>query len=195
MSEPYYITTPIYYPNGEAAPRARLHDIVTDAIARYQRLRGLDARFLTGTDEHGQKMAETAADKGLTPRSSRSTPPRSSGLGDARHLRRPLHPHHRRRPPRRPRASGSVIRQRRHLPRRLRGLVLGARRALLHRGRARASAATGSGRHEPAAGDVDRGAELLLPAVGVRRRLLAHYEAHPEFIRPDVRRNEVVSFV
>ena len=60
MSEPYYITTAIAYPNGDPHVGHAYEYIATDAIARFKRLDGFDVRFLTGTDVHGLKMAETA---------------------------------------------------------------------------------------------------------------------------------------
>ena len=65
MSTPYYITTAIDYPNGAPHIGHAYEKIATDAIARFKRLDGFDVRFLTGTDEHGQKMAETAAAEGV----------------------------------------------------------------------------------------------------------------------------------
>ncbi len=60
MSEPYYITTAIAYPNGKPHIGHAYEAIATDAIARFQRLMGRDVCFLTGTDEHGLKMDQTA---------------------------------------------------------------------------------------------------------------------------------------
>src|SRR5947209_6833064 len=68
MADRFYITTPIYYPNGEPHLGHVYTTIVTDAIARYHRLGGQDTFFLTGTDEHGIKMVKTAAEKGLEPK-------------------------------------------------------------------------------------------------------------------------------
>ncbi|MEW5808075.1 MAG: methionine--tRNA ligase [Actinomycetota bacterium] len=65
MSEPYYITTAIAYPNGDPHVGHAYEYIATDAIARFKRLDGYDVRFLTGTDVHGLKMAETAAREGV----------------------------------------------------------------------------------------------------------------------------------
>ena len=65
MSEPYYITTAIDYPNGEPHVGHAYEKIATDAITRFMRLDGFDVRFLTGTDERRQKMAETAAAEGV----------------------------------------------------------------------------------------------------------------------------------
>ena len=55
-----YITTPIYYVNGEAHIGHAYTTFIADAIARYERLKGEEVFFLTGTDEHGQKIEESA---------------------------------------------------------------------------------------------------------------------------------------
>jgi methionyl-tRNA synthetase len=64
----FYITTAISYPNGPPHIGHAYEAIATDAIARFMRLDGYDVYFLTGTDEHGQKIQQTAAREGLTPR-------------------------------------------------------------------------------------------------------------------------------
>src|SRR5580700_7655463 len=66
--KPYYITTAIAYPNGAPHIGHAYELIATDAIARFMRLDGRDVFFLTGTDEHGQKMQQTAAKANMTPR-------------------------------------------------------------------------------------------------------------------------------
>jgi methionyl-tRNA synthetase len=63
----YYITTAIAYPNGNPHIGHAYEAIATDALARFQRLDGKDVFFLTGTDEHGLKMIQTAESEGLTP--------------------------------------------------------------------------------------------------------------------------------
>jgi methionyl-tRNA synthetase len=68
---PFYITTAISYPNGEPHIGHAYEVVATDAIARFKRLDGYDVFFLTGTDEHGQKMQQTAAKLGLTARQLR----------------------------------------------------------------------------------------------------------------------------
>jgi len=68
MTEPFYITTAISYPNGRPHIGHAYEAIATDAIARYQRLKGRDVFFMTGTDEHGLKMVQTARGRGLDPR-------------------------------------------------------------------------------------------------------------------------------
>src|SRR5205809_272456 len=68
MSEPFYITTAISYPNGPPHIGHAYEAIAADAIARFQRTQGRDVRFQTGTDEHGLKMAQAARSEGLEPR-------------------------------------------------------------------------------------------------------------------------------
>lgn len=65
MSDPYYITTAIHYPNGRPHIGHAYEMIAADAIARFQRQAGRDVRFQTGTDEHGLKMVKTARDRGV----------------------------------------------------------------------------------------------------------------------------------
>ena len=63
----FYITTPIYYPSGKFHIGTAYTTVASDAMARYKRLRGYDVRFLTGMDEHGQKIQEKAEEAGLPP--------------------------------------------------------------------------------------------------------------------------------
>ena len=69
MSKPFYITTPIYYVNDKPHVGHSYTTIAADLIARYHRLNGREAFFLTGTDEHGTKVAEAAEKAGLDPKS------------------------------------------------------------------------------------------------------------------------------
>ena len=68
MSKKFYITTPIYYPSGNPHIGHCYTTVACDSIARYKRMQGYDVMFLTGTDEHGQKIEEKAAEKGVTPK-------------------------------------------------------------------------------------------------------------------------------
>ena len=63
-----YITTPIYYVNAEPHIGSTYTTVVADALARYYRQRGVPTVFQTGTDEHGEKIAEAATAAGVTPR-------------------------------------------------------------------------------------------------------------------------------
>ena len=68
MSKPtYYITTPIYYPSNKLHIGHSYTTVAADAMARYKRLRGYDVMFLTGTDEHGQKIERRATEENVTP--------------------------------------------------------------------------------------------------------------------------------
>ncbi|MCL2408212.1 MAG: methionine--tRNA ligase [Oscillospiraceae bacterium] len=64
----FYITTPIYYPSDKLHIGHTYCTVATDAMARYKRMRGYDVMFLTGTDEHGQKIAERAESAGVSPK-------------------------------------------------------------------------------------------------------------------------------
>ncbi|MDK2801294.1 MAG: methionyl-tRNA synthetase [Clostridiales bacterium] len=64
----FYITTPIYYPSDKLHIGHSYTTVAADAMARYKRLRGYDVMFLTGTDEHGQKIQRKAEAKGITPK-------------------------------------------------------------------------------------------------------------------------------
>ena len=68
MREPFYITTAIHYPNGRPHIGHAYEMVAADVIARFQRQAGRDVRFLTGTDEHGLKMAQAARARGLETR-------------------------------------------------------------------------------------------------------------------------------
>jgi methionyl-tRNA synthetase len=65
---PFYVTTAISYPNGPPHIGHAYEVIATDSIARFMRLDGYDVYFLTGTDEHGQKIQQTATKEGITAR-------------------------------------------------------------------------------------------------------------------------------
>ena len=65
---PYYVTTPIYYVNGEPHLGHAYTTIAADVLARHMRQRGEDVFFLTGTDEHGEPVAQEAERLGVTPR-------------------------------------------------------------------------------------------------------------------------------
>ncbi len=68
MSKPFYITTPIYYPSGNPHIGHCYTTVACDSIARYRRMQGYDVMFLTGTDEHGLKIEQKAAEAGVTPK-------------------------------------------------------------------------------------------------------------------------------
>ena len=68
MKNKYYITTPIYYPSGTWHLGTCYTTIVCDALAKFKRMQGVDVFYLTGTDEHGQKIEKAALAKGMTPK-------------------------------------------------------------------------------------------------------------------------------
>lgn len=68
QKKPFYITTPIYYPSGNPHIGHCYTTVACDSIARYRRMQGYDVMFLTGTDEHGLKIEQKAAEKGITPK-------------------------------------------------------------------------------------------------------------------------------
>src|SRR5689334_11034046 len=63
----FYLTTPIYYPSDKLHIGHAYTTVAGDAMSRYKRLRGYEVRYLTGTDEHGQKIERKAQEKGLSP--------------------------------------------------------------------------------------------------------------------------------
>ena len=67
MKKKYYITTPIYYPSAKPHMGHAYSSISADFIARYKRLEGYDVKFVTGTDEHGQKIQKSAEKNNLPP--------------------------------------------------------------------------------------------------------------------------------
>ena len=67
MSKSFYITTPIYYPNAAPHVGTAYTTIICDVVSRYKRLKGYEVNFMTGVDEHGQKIQEAAEKNGFTP--------------------------------------------------------------------------------------------------------------------------------
>ncbi|MBV9351243.1 MAG: methionine--tRNA ligase, partial [Mycobacterium sp.] len=196
---PYYVTTAITYPNGTPHVGHAYEYIATDAIARFKRLDGFDVRFLTGTDEHGLKMAETATAEGLpTAQLARRNSDMFQRLQEKLDISfdrfiRTTDPDHLN--------AAKVIWQRMvdaddiylgtyagWYSVRDENYLSEDETKLLEDG-TRVAAGTGA----PVTWTEEPTYFFRLSAYA--DKLLAHYEAHPEFIRPDVRRNEVVSFV
>jgi hypothetical protein len=118
----FYVTTAISYPNGAPHIGHAYELIATDAIARFMRLDGRDVFFLTGTDEHGQKMVQTARSARALPRELADRNAEFKDMAGAECVERRLHPHHRRAPLRGlPGDLAPHGRQWRHLPRRYEG--------------------------------------------------------------------------
>ena len=193
---PYFLTTPIYYVNDLPHLGHAYTTVACDVLARFMRLDGRSVRFLTGTDEHGQKVEHSAQARGITPqqfadRDLRRVPRHGTA---PEHQQRRLHPHHRAAP--HPRRAGAVARTRkprRDLSRPLCRLVLGARRGLLRRERAD----RGTAKLAPTGAEVEWLEEenYFFRLSAWQDRLLAWYDANPDAIAPRSRRNEVISFV
>mgnify|MGYP000899217798 CR=1 FL=1 len=194
---PYMITTAIPYANGAPHIGHAYERIATDAFARWQRLDGYDVLFVTGMDEHGQKMQRTAEKEGLTPQAlADRTAAQFARMGEALNAR-----------------ADDIVRttQARH-----KETVLEIWRRMAANGDLYLSKYAGwySVRDE-AYYDADelteRDGKKFAPTgtpvewveeeswffklSAYAERLLAHYEAHPEFITPEHYRNEIVAFV
>jgi methionyl-tRNA synthetase len=197
-TKPYYVTTAITYPNGAPHVGHAYEYIATDAIARFKRLDGFDVRFLTGTDEHGLKMVETAAAEGIpTAELARRNSDVFQRLQEKlnisfdRFIRTTDADHHEASKEiwRRMQAAGDIyldtysgwysVRDERFFVESETALVDGTRIAT----------ETGT----PVTWTEEQTYFFRLSAYA--DKLLAHYEANPDFIAPEVRRNEVVSFV
>jgi methionyl-tRNA synthetase len=198
MAGKFYITTAISYPNGPPHIGHAYEVIAADAIARFKRLDGHDVYFVTGTDEHGQKIQQTAARNGMTPRAFvDEMAPKFRDMAQRLSC-----------------AFDRFIRttDADHLP-----STQELWRRMERRGDIYLSTYSGwySVRDEAYydQSELTKGADgaWLAPTgtpvewveeesyffrlSGYQERLLEHYAAHPEFIGPDTRRNEIVSFV
>jgi methionyl-tRNA synthetase len=198
MRPHYYVTTAITYPNGNPHVGHAYEYIATDAIARFKRLDDVDVRFLTGTDEHGLKMVETAAAEGIpTAELARRNSDVFQRLQEKlnisfdRFIRTTDADHHEASKEiwRRMEAAGDIyldtysgwysVRDERFFVESETALVDGTRIAV----------ETGT----PVTWTEEQTYFFRLSAY--TDELLAHYAANPDFIAPEVRRNEVVSFV
>jgi methionyl-tRNA synthetase len=193
----YYVTTAISYPNGAPHIGHAYEAIATDAIARFQRLDGHDVFFLTGVDEHGLKMAQTAAKEGIAPRAlAERNSPRFQEMCDRlnvsydRFIRttEPAHYESSQAIWKKMAAAGDIYL----------GTYEGwySVRDEAFYGENETKVENGV-RVGPQGTPVEWTKEdtyfFRLSAYG--DKLLAYYEAHPNFILPETRRNEVVSFV
>jgi methionyl-tRNA synthetase len=194
----FYITTAISYPNGEPHIGHAYEAIATDAIARFERLDGKDVYFLTGTDEHGLKMKQTAVKEGLSPRELADRNSRRFremaallGLSNDDFVRTTEERHYR--------ASQEIWRRMEKA-----GDIFLKNYAGWYSVRDEAfynESETTLGpdnvRRGPQGTPVEWTEEetYFFRLAAYQDRLLAHYERHPDFILPPERRNEVVSFV
>jgi methionyl-tRNA synthetase len=194
----FYLTTPIFYPNGVPHIGHAYTALASDAIARFHRLDGYDVFLLTGTDEHGQKMQQTAAAEGLTPQA----------LADrnSQHFRdmmgvlnvsqddfiRTTEPRHRK-------ASQEIWRRMEKAGDIYLGKYSGwysVRQEAFFDEKETTVGPDGI-RREPLGSPVGWVEEesYFFRLSAYQERLLAHYDASPDFIGPRERRNEVMSFV
>ncbi len=189
----FYITTPIYYVNALPHVGHTYTTIVCDAVARFHRMLGHDTWFLTGTDEHGQKVERSAAAAGKTPRAlTDEVAAAYRALWDRMGISyddfiRTTEPRHQR----------GV----QELFRRLRD------KGFIYKGRYSGQYCTFDELYVDAAGPGAPCPECGRPTETVSEenyyfklsamedRLLRHYNEHPDFIRPETRRNEVMAFV
>lgn len=194
----FYITTAISYPNGAPHIGHAYEILATDALARFKRLDGYDVFFLTGTDEHGIKMVQTAAREGITPRelADRNVPlfqkvaaALNCSHDDFIRTTEPRHYESSQEIWRRMEANGDIYKD----------VYAGwySVRDEAYYAESETEVRPDGVRYGPQGTPVDWVEEesyfFRLSAYG--DRLLALYEANRDFIGPDERRNEVVSFV
>jgi methionyl-tRNA synthetase len=198
MADPYYITTAISYPNGRPHIGHAYEAIAADAIARYQRLAGREVRFQTGTDEHGLKMAQAARARGIEPRQLADEMSalfremdEKLNISFDRFIRTTEPEHY---------ASTTTLW---NAMKAAGDLYLGryegwySIRDEAFYGEDELVDGEGGARLSPQGTPVEWTVEesWFFRLSAFQERLLAYYEANPDFIRPDGRRNEVVSFV
>ena len=198
MSEPFYITTAISYPNGPPHIGHAYEAIAADAIARFQRQQGRDVRFQTGTDEHGLKMAQAARGEGVEPRAfSNKMSLLFKGMCDTLNISydrfiQTSEPDHYR-------ASQAIWKAMEE-----RGdLYLGryegwySVRDEAYYDESELIAGDGGEQLSPQGTPVEWTVEesWFFRLSAYQQKLLDHYAANPDFIRPESRRNEVVRFV
>jgi methionyl-tRNA synthetase len=194
----YYLTTAISYPNGAPHIGHAYEAIATDAIARFRRLDGHDVFFMTGVDEHGLKMSQTAAKEGITPRElCERNSPRFRQMCDRllvsydRFIRTTEPAHYR--------ASQAIWKKMADAGDIYLDTYAGwySVRDEAYYAESETSVGPDGMRVGPQGTPVEWTEEktffFRLSAYG--EKLLAWYEAHPDFILPETRRNEIMSFV
>ncbi len=192
MPEKFYLTTPIYYVNARPHIGHTYTTVVADAIARRQRSQGVDTWFLTGTDEHGQKIERSARQANCTPREfADRVSAEFRGLWDRMGLTyddfiRTTEPRHQK-------AVQNLF-------------ALLRDRGFIYKGSYTGQYCVFDELYVEASPgapcpDCGRPTETVseenyfFKLSAFERRLLQYYDEHPEFIRPETRRNEVIAFV
>src|SRR5665213_2305943 len=194
----FYITTAISYPNGAPHVGHAYEALATDAIARFMRLDGHDVYFLTGTDEHGIKMKQTAGREGLEPRAlaDRNAPlfkamVEALGCSNDDFIRTTE--------PRHYRSSQEIWRRMEQRGDIYKDSYAGwySVRDEAYYAESETEVRADNVRYGPQVTPVEWVEEesYFFRLSAYQDRLLAHYEANPDFIGPDERRNEVMSFV
>jgi methionyl-tRNA synthetase len=198
MAEPFYITTAISYPNGRPHIGHAYEAIATDAIARFRRMQGRDVFFLTGTDEHGLKMTQAAKARSIDPKELADE---MSGyfreMDDTLNISfdrfiRTTEPDHYEASQaiwRAMQASGDIYLGRYEGWYSVRDEAFYGEEELAEGEGGQKLSPHGT----PVEWTVEESWFFRLSAYA--DRLIAHYEANPDFIRPESRRNEVMSFV
>ena len=193
----YYLTTAISYPNGAPHIGHAYEAIATDAIARFARLDGNDVFFLTGVDEHGLKMTQTAAKEGISPRAlADKNAPQFGAMCDRLNVSydrfiRTTEPAHYKSSQaiwRKMAAAGDIYLGN------YEGWYSVRDEAFYAESETRVEEGVRLG---PQGTPVEWTKEktFFFKLSAYQKKLLAHYDAHPDFILPETRRNEVVSFV
>ena len=193
----YYLTTAISYPNGKPHIGHAYELIATDALARFQRLDGKDVHFLTGTDEHGQKMLQTARAQGLsaqeladrnTAEFKRMADVLNASNDDFIRTSEPRHHEACRAIWQRMEAAGDLYKDT------YAGWYSVRDEAYFQESETELREGV---RHAPSGAPVEWVEEesYFFKLSGFQERLLKHYEDNPDFIGPAERRNEIVSFV
>jgi methionyl-tRNA synthetase len=194
----FYITTAISYPNGVPHVGHAYEAIATDAIARFERLDGKDVYFLTGTDEHGLKMKQTAVKEGMTPRELADRNSKRFremagllGLSNDDFIRTTEARHYRASEEiwRRMEKAGDIFKKKY-------GGWYSTRQENYYK-ESETEVREGR-RYETENGTPVEWTEeetYFFRLSAYEEKLLSHYEAQPDFILPVERRNEVVSFV
>jgi methionyl-tRNA synthetase len=198
MAEPFYITTAISYPNGRPHIGHAYEAIAADVIARFQKARGRDVRFQTGTDEHGLKMVQAAREAGVEPRAyAKEMSNIFQGMCDILEVEydrfiRTSEPDHYRAS----QAIWAAMEERGDLYLgRYEGWYAVRDEAFYDEGEL--TEGEGGEKLSPQGSPVEWTAEesWFFKLSAYQQPLLDHYAANPQFIQPDSRRNEVLRFV
>ncbi|MBA4171708.1 MAG: methionine--tRNA ligase [Hyphomicrobium sp.] len=199
VAQKFYITTAISYPNGAPHIGHAYEAIASDAIARFERLDSKDVLFLTGTDEHGLKMVQTAAQEGVTPRaladrnSARFREMAATLDVSCDDFIRTTEPRHYEACAelwRRMAAAGDIFKKKY-------GGWYSVRDEVYYK-EAETEIREDGKRYSTTTGTPVEWTEeetFFFRLSAYQQKLLDHYEANPDFVLPPERRNEVVSFV